>query len=173
MSTVPGVPAPTEYAPYYGAYIRLVTEPDIVAAMAAQNRATGDYLRSLPAAAGDKRYAPGKWSVKEVVGHVIDAERVFAQRALFFARNAGLPLPSYDQEPWTAVAGFGSRTLADLAEELDLVRKSNICFFRPLDRDAWMRTGVGSGNPFTVRALAYIIVGHERHHIGVLRTKYA
>jgi hypothetical protein len=168
----PGRPATAEYAPYYETYIRLVDEEDVIGAMIAQNRATMSYLRALPPSAGDKRYAPGKWSVKEVIGHLIDAERVFTQRALFFARNAGTPLPSYDQETWNPVASFDKRELADLADEFDLVRRSDILFFQGLPADAWLRKGTGSGKEFSVRSLAYIIVGHERHHLGILRTKY-
>jgi hypothetical protein len=140
--------------------------------MERQGESTATFLRPLPEAIGAKRYAPDKWSVKEVIGHVIDAERVFSQRALFFARKSASPLPSYDQEEWTGVAGFERTLLKDLASELGLVRQSNLYLFRQLNDEAWVRRGIASGYEVSVRALAFIIVGHERHHLEILKTRY-
>jgi hypothetical protein len=165
-------PDPSEYYSYYGKYVQLVPENDIVHALALSPNAAVAYVRSLPASAGDKRYAPDKWSIKEVIGHVIDIERVFGQRALFFARKAPGPLPGIEQDDWMKVASFGTRTLADLADEFETVRKSNVHMFRHLDAEAWMRKGIASGREFTVRAVAYIILGHERHHVDILKTRY-
>jgi hypothetical protein len=165
-------PDPSEYYSYYQKYVQLVPENDIVHALAIKPSATLSYLRSLPASAGNKRYAPDKWSIKEVIGHVIDIERVFGARALFFARNALGPLPGIEQDDWMKVISFGNRTLTDLADEFETVRQSHIHMFRHLDADAWVRKGVASEREFTVRAIAYIILGHERHHLDILKTRY-
>jgi hypothetical protein len=165
-------PDASEYVEYYGRYVSLVPESDVVKAMTNQVSQTLAYLRSLPASAGDKRYAPDKWSVKEVVGHVIDIERVFGHRALFFARNVAGPLPGIEQDDWMKVVNFGTRTLEDLADEFETVRKSSLYFFRHLDDDAWVRRGIASEREFTVRAIAYIILGHERHHLEILKARY-
>ncbi len=165
-------PEISEYAPYYGKYIQLVPEEDVLRAMQRQLEETTSFLRTFSEAAGGKRYAPDKWSVKEVVGHMIDAERVFAQRALFFARKCTNPLPSYEQDDWTAAAMFDRIPLADVIAEFDLVRRSNLRLFQGLDNDAWLRRGIASGYEFTVRSLAYIMVGHERHHLEILRSRY-
>ncbi len=165
-------PDPSEYASYYERYVQLVPETDIVHALALTPNATLGYLRSLPPSAGDKRYEPGKWSIKEVIGHVIDIERVFTMRALFFARNTPGSLPGIEQDDWMKVTAFGARTLEDLADEFEAVRRSTIYLFRHLDAEAWMRKGIASDREFTVRALAYIILGHERHHLEILKTRY-
>ena len=165
-------PDSTEYFEYYEKYVKLVPENDIVHAMALQGEQTLSYLRALAANAGDKRYAPDKWSIKEVVGHVIDIERVFGQRALFFARKTPGPLPGIEQDDWMKVATFGNRRLADLADEFESVRRSNLFFFRHLDAEAWMRRGIASEREFTVCGIAYIILGHERHHLEILKTRY-
>ena len=167
-----GRPDPTEYAEYYGRYIGLVPEDDLCAAMAEQTTATLDFLRAIPAGSGDLRYAPGKWSVKEVIGHVIDAERVFAHRAMWFARLDAQPLPGFDQDPWVNAAAFGAQPLDELVSEYEHVRRGNHYFFRHLAPEAWLRRGTASGNEITVRALAYILVGHERYHLDILKTRY-
>ena len=172
MSQRLSLPDSSEYAEYYGKYIQLVPEADIVHAMKLQLKLTLEFLETLPESIGDKRYAPEKWSVKEVVGHIIDVERVFTQRALFFARNSPVALPGMEQDDWMKEAAFGAQRLEDLATEFGLVRQSNVWFFRNLSDVAWMRRGVASNREFTVRAIAYIIVGHERHHLGILKTRY-
>lgn len=166
-------PDATEHAPYYGKYIALVPETDVLGAMETQLRETLSFLRALPENAGTKRYAPGKWTVSEVVGHVIDTERVFFLRALWFARSAPGALPGMEQDDWNAVAGYAGASLADLSLEFELIRRSHILMFRRLGDDAWSRRGIASGVEFTVRALAFMMVGHERHHLSVLRTHYA
>ncbi len=165
-------PDPTEYYSYYEMYVQLVPENDIVHALAVSPNATVAYIRTLPASAGEKRYAPGKWSIKEVVGHIIDMERVFAARALHFARSTPGPLPGVEQEDWMKAASFGSRTLVDLADELEAVRHSHVHLFRHFDADAWVRRGIASEREVSVRALAYIMLGHERHHLEILKTRY-
>lgn len=165
-------PDATEYFEYYEKYVKLVPETDIVHAMALQGEQTLSYLRSLPMTAGDKRYAADKWSVKEVVGHIIDIERVFGYRALFFARKTPGPLPGIEQDDWMKVATFGNRGLTDLSNEFESVRRSSLFLFRHLDAEAWMRRGVASGREFSVRGIAYIILGHERHHLEILKSRY-
>jgi hypothetical protein len=165
-------PDSTEYYEYYEKYVKLVPEPDVLHAMALQGEQTLSYLGSLPLPAGDKRYAPGKWSVKEVVGHVIDIERVFCYRALSFARNTSGPLPGIEQDDWMKVAAFGNRQLSDLADEFESVRRSSLFMFRHLTADAWLKRGIASEREFTVRGIAYIILGHERHHLAILKSLY-
>lgn len=165
-------PDPSEHAPYYGKYISLVPETDVLAAMESQLDATLAFLRSLPPSAGAKRYAPGKWSVCEVVGHIIDTERVFTGRALHFARNAPGALPGMEQDEWNAAARYASVNLHDLATEFEHARRSDILLYRHLPDDAWSARGTASGVEFTVRSLAFMTLGHERHHLDVLRTKY-
>ena len=165
-------PDSTEYFEYYEKYVKLVPENDIVHALALHGEQTLSYLRALPLSAGDKRYAPEKWSVKEVVGHIIDTERVFSYRALSFARNTPGPLPGFEQDDWMKAATFGNRGLADLADEFESVRRSNLYLFRHLDAGSWLKRGIANEREFTVRGIAYVILGHERHHVAILKTRY-
>lgn len=165
-------PDSTEYAPYFEKYISLVREEEIVVTLGKQIEGTLSLIRGLSEAQGDHCYAPGKWSVKEVIGHLIDAERIFTYRAMRFARNDATPLPGFDEDAFVANAGFGSRPLADLAEEFEYTRKSNVYLFKNLDGDASLRRGLSNNNELSVRAIAYIIAGHELHHVGVLRARY-
>jgi uncharacterized damage-inducible protein DinB len=135
-------------------------------------RETQSLLRSIAPAMATHRYAPGKWTVNEVIGHVIDAERIFATRALRFARGDQQPLPGFEQDDYVRAAKSDGYPLAELASELDVLRQATIFFFRHLDEEAWMRKGIASGAEVTVRALAYIIAGHELHHRQLLRTRY-
>jgi len=165
-------PDPTEYMPYFGKYIALVEGDDIIAALSNQLDVTLARLRPLSESQGELRYAPGKWSIKEVIGHLIDAERIFAYRALRFARNDQSALPGFDENNYVANSNFGERRLADLAEEYEFVRKSNIYLFRHLGEEVWLRRGKANDNEISVRALAYCIAGHERHHLGIIRERY-
>ena len=165
-------PDKTEFAPYYGRYIDKVPDGPIVDVLASGMNETLALLRSIPEARADHRYAPGKWSIKEVVGHVIDGERVFAYRALRFARRDETPLASFEQDDYVAAGNFGARTLSDLADELETVRRATIHLFRHFDETQISRRGTAADNPVSVRALAYIIAGHEAHHRGVLREHY-
>ena len=165
-------PDSKEYAPYFEKYISLVPEGEIVVTLGKQIESTLSLIRGLSAAQGDLRYAPGKWSVKEVIGHLIDAERIFAYRALRFARRDATPLPGFDENSFVDNAGFGARSLADLAEEFEHTRKSNLYLFKSLDADSSLRLGTASDNKISVRAIAYIIAGHELHHLGILRSRY-
>ncbi len=165
-------PEDSEYAPYYGNYVSLVPPGDVLRILEDQVRDTGALLRAITGDRAGYRYAPGKWSTKDVVGHVIDTERIFAYRALRFARADITPLPGYEQDDYVANGGFDQRGLADLAAELEHLRRANLLMFGGLDSSALLRRGLANGVEFTVRSLIYIIAGHERHHVRVLRERY-
>ena len=129
-------------------------------------------MRSIPESQAGFRYAADKWSIKELVGHLIDTERIFSYRALRFARNDKTPLPGYEQDDYIRHASFDDCSLSELAAELESVRQSTLFLFKHLDEEAWMRRGVASESEVSVRALAYIIAGHELHHRRVLRDRY-
>lgn len=162
----------TDYAPYYGKYIDLVPEGDILTTLDRQMDNTLALLKSISETQADFRYSPGKWSIKEIIGHLIDAERIFGYRALRFARNDQTPLSGFEQDDYVVEGGFGERSLSDLASEYEHVRRANICLLRGLRSEAWDRRGTASDNQISVRALAYIIAGHELHHMQIIRTKY-
>lgn len=165
-------PEPTEFRAYYARYIEQVASGDILTTLAKQMEATQTLLRGLPPTIATHSYAPGKWTVNEVVGHVLDAERIFSSRALRFARNDPQPLPGFEQDDYVKNSTFNYYPLSELASELASVRQSTIGLFKHLDDDAWLRRGVASDAEVTVRALAYIIAGHELHHRHILGTKY-
>lgn len=165
------LPAADEYAPYYGKYVALVG-PDVLAALESQARSTAALLAATPESKGGFRYAEGKWSVKEVIGHVADAERVFAYRMLRFGRADQTALPGFDENTWMPFTNFDRRTLADMAAELAAVRAATLALVRSLDEESLGRRGVASNNPVSVRGLAAIIAGHEAHHVKILRERY-
>lgn len=165
-------PEATEYAPYYERYVSLVPGGDILATLAEQMDTTQRTLRSIDEERAAYRYAPEKWSIKELVGHVIDAERIFAYRALRFARNDQTELSGFEQDDYIRHAGFDKYRLEELVREFELVRGSNLLMLKHLDAEAWQRRGVASGAEVSVRALAFIIAGHERHHMEILRARY-
>lgn len=165
-------PEPTEYASYYGGYVSLVPSGDIVETLASQLATVREQLASIDESKGSYRYAPGKWSIKELLGHIIDAERVFSFRALAFARGDEQPIPGMEQDTYVAGGQFDDVPLRDLAEQFDHLRAANVLLFKGLPDAAWTRTGTASGNSVSVRALAHIIAGHAAHHMNVLREKY-
>lgn len=165
-------PEKSEFLPYYERYIALVPEGDVVANLVTQMNETQELLRSLPASVATYRYAPDKWSVNEVVGHLIDSERQFAFRALRFARNDASPVPGFEQDDYVRNANFDGHPLADLASELEAVRQSTVFLFRHMDDAAWKRRGIANNAEVSVRALAYIIAGHELHHRAILSARY-
>jgi hypothetical protein len=167
-----GRPQTTEAAPYYFTYIDLVKGEDALAAIENQLEDTLAFFSGITEATSLHRYQPEKWSIRQVLNHVTDTERAFAFRALWFARGFDAPLPGYDQDIAASGAGADGCSWASLVEEFRRVRLSTISLFRNLPPDAWMRSGIASGNPFTVRALAFIIAGHVIHHVGVLRDRY-
>ena len=165
-------PEPTEHAPYYSLYIDKIREGDILKTLAQQNAQTLQLLESIGEEKANFRYAPDKWSVKQVLGHVIDVERVFAYRALAFARNDPAKLPSMEQNDYAAGANFERRPLGRILAEFAAVRAANLALFESFDAEIAMRRGTASGYEFSVRAIPYIIAGHELHHVGVLRERY-
>jgi hypothetical protein len=165
-------PESDEYAPYYKTYVSLVPEDDIVVTLEKQLQETSALLKARSEADGDLRYAPGKWSVKELLGHLTDSERVFAYRVLRIARNDKTPLAGFEQNDYVQYGSFGQRSLADLIEEYISVRKATLSLLRGLDEAAWVRRGVANKNEVSVRAIAYIIAGHELHHKKILQEKY-
>jgi hypothetical protein len=165
-------PDASEYAPYYARYISLVKADDILAALSEQAQETRSLFSGFNDADEDYRYAPEKWSVKEVLGHVIDTERIFAYRALRIARNDRTPLPGFEQDDYVRNGDFGKQRLAALIEEFAWVRRSSLMLFRQFSPEAWMRVGIADQKEISVRAIAYIIAGHELHHRQVLKEKY-
>ena len=165
-------PAPDEYAPYYGRYIALVPDGPIVETLREQITETTALLSALPDAKAEHRYEPGKWSLKEVIGHVIDGERIFSYRALRFARRDETPLPGFEQDDYVPAGAFGRRTIRSLLDEFRVVREATVHLFQNLDEEALSRSGIASENRMSVRALAWVIAGHERHHRGVIRERY-
>lgn len=165
-------PEANEYAPDFGRYISLVPAGDVVATLSRQLEETLATLRGIGEEQADSRYAEGKWSIKELVGHVIDGERIFAYRALRFARNDQTPLPGFEQDDYINNARFGDYQLSELIEEFEHVRKATLSLFRHLDAGAWSRQGSANDALVSVRALAYIIAGHEAHHMNILRERY-
>lgn len=171
-ATAPAKPQANEYAEYYGKYVSLVPEGDVVDTLSTQLGETLALLRSIPESRAGHAYEPGKWSIRQLVGHVIDGERIFAYRALAIARGDRASLPGMEQDEYMEHANFDARTLESLCEEFEHLRRANVLMMRNFDAEAWARRGVASDNEVTVLALAYVIVGHELHHVGVLRARY-
>ena len=173
MTTAPRArPQSNEFAEYYGRYIAQAPEGDPVAQLREEGAALDGVLRRVPESRGGHRYAEGKWSVREVIGHLIDAERIFAYRALRIARGDATALPGFEENDYVRTSGSELRTVADLADELRAVRDTTVRLFRSLPDEAWSRRGVASGHEVTVRALAWIILGHALHHARGLRANY-
>lgn len=170
----PMIPRPdaSEYLAYYGKYIEKVPDGDLLQTLREQLDETLALVRGLPEEQGGHAYAPGKWSIRGVIQHVIDAERIFAYRALRISRGDRTPLASFDENAYAHIANADARTLADLADELEHVRLGNLALFRGLSDEALARRGTASDAEVSVRALAWIIAGHERHHVGLLRERY-
>lgn len=163
-------PEPGEYSPFYAGYVSSVPAGDLIAILErAESRAL---LGGLSDEAARKRYAPGKWSVKEVVGHIADTERVMAYRALRFGRGDPTPLAGFEQEDFVRGASWDDIPLAALLDDLELVRGATVSLLRGFSGTALARQGTASNSPVTVRALAAIIAGHERHHLRILRERY-
>jgi hypothetical protein len=165
-------PAPSEYAQFYHGYVSAVPDGDLIELLASQKRETAALLKGIDETKSRHRYAPGKWTIREVVGHLADAERVFTYRALRFARGDATPLASFDENAWAEASNAGSRSLADLASDLAVVRAATLGLLGGFSDAEFARSGIASGKPVTVRALAYITAGHERHHVRVLHERY-
>lgn len=165
-------PQPGEHDPYYSRYISLVPDNDILDTLRTQIADTQALLGRLGEDKGSFRYAPDKWTTKEVVGHLSDTERVFAYRALRIARNDQTPIEGFEQDDYVRFGPFAGRPLAELVEEYGAVRQSSLCLFRALDEQAWSRRGIANNAAVSVRAIAFIMAGHELHHRRILKEKY-
>ena len=165
-------PAPGEYAPFHATYVAAVPDGDVLALLKKQNGETTRLLSRIGEKKSRHRYAPGKWSIREVIGHLIDAERVFTYRALTFARADHTALPGFDENMWASASNADARTLKSLLEELKAVRLATVALFGSFTEEQIARTGIASGHTVSVRGLLYVTAGHERHHFKILRERY-
>lgn len=165
-------PEPTEYADFYANYISQVPGSDAVGVLEAQRVQMLQLFAGRSERDGSFRYAPGKWTVKEVLGHITDAERIFTYRALRIGRGDQTPLPTFEQDDFVRNGEFGKRTLSGLVEEFAAVRGASLALFRSFQEEAWPRRGVASQKEVTVRALAFITAGHQIHHRTILEERY-
>ncbi|MCL6099132.1 MAG: DinB family protein [Bacteroidetes bacterium] len=165
-------PDQSEYAPYYQQYIKDVPQIDILEYLNQQLDETVKLFSGVSEEKASFRYAPDKWSVKEVLGHILDSERIFAYRALCISRDEKNSLPGFDQNIYTANANFDKLKLTDIVEEFVALRKSNLKMFGNFSEEMWTRKGTANKNEVTVRAVAYILAGHALHHINVVREQY-
>ena len=167
-----GRPDASEYAPFHAGYVAMVPQGDVLALLKKQGSETLRLLGRVNEKKSRHRYAPGKWTIREVVGHVIDAERVFTYRALTFARADKGPLPGFDENGWAAGSNADSRTLKSLRDELDSLRGTTLALFKGFGPAELARSGIASGHPVSVRGLLYVTAGHERHHVKILKERY-
>lgn len=165
-------PQAGEFNPYYSQYIDLVPEGDILGGLETQFSETFAMLKAIPESRAGFRYAEGKWSVKELLGHLSDAERIFVYRALCVARGDAQSLPGFEEDDYVRGAAFDTRSFASIVSEFETVRAATLSFFRNLSDDGWKRQGTANGSAVSVRAIAYILAGHERHHRQVLKDRY-
>lgn len=165
-------PAVIEYPQYYESYIKVVKENDLLDALRNNLEAFNQLISDIPLDKGDYRYADGKWTVKEVLIHIADAERIFAYRALCFARNDKTELPGFDEEAYMPYANAAKRTIFSIEDEFESLRNANIALFKSFDEEALNRKGMANRNMISVRALGFIIAGHANHHIKILRERY-
>lgn len=172
MAVIVSRPRPGDHAPYYARYVERVPDGNVVDLLEQQGRETIALLRRVDDARSRHRYAPDKWSVRQVVGHLSDTERVFAYRALTFARGDTAALPGMDQDAWVPASNADERAIADLVAEFSAVRAASVALLRGFGPAEFARAGTASNNHVTVGALAYIMAGHELHHVGILREQY-
>jgi hypothetical protein len=165
-------PASNEHAEYFGNYIGQVPDGDLLQTLERHGREFAEFLKAIPESKADFAYGPGKWTIKEVIGHISDGERVFAYRAMRIARGDTIPLPGFDENAWVPLSGAKDRTLADLVEEFQTVRAASLSLFRHLSPEAIARRGTASNREITVRAIAWIVAGHAMHHQKILRERY-
>lgn len=165
-------PDATEYAPYYGKYTSLVPEGELLATMTEQFERTLATLRNISETQSLTRYEPGKWSIKEVVGHMVDTERIMSYRALRIARGDETPLPGFEQDDYVRVVNSDARPFAEIVDEFQKVRQATLALFRSFEEAALRRRGTASNFAVSALALTYIVAGHEKHHMNVLQTKY-
>lgn len=166
-------PEPSEYDPYYERYIALVSEGDILDTLASQPTKLADLFKGVPDESGDFRYAEGKWSLKEVLGHLIDGERIFAYRLLRISRADDTPIEGFEQDGYIEHAHSNGRSFSDLLEEFALLRRANLIYFNNMRDDAWIRVGTANNSKISARALIYIMAGHIEHHLSILKDRYS
>lgn len=167
-----GRPGASEFDPYYGRYVARIESDDVLDVLARQLPQMHQLLGDLDPESARYRYAPEKWTVKQVLGHVLDSERIFATRALCVARGESQALPGFDENAYAAASASDARSLGGLLGEFDHLRRSNLSLFEGLDDEAWQRVGHANGSPISVRAIAWIMAGHADHHVSVLRERY-
>jgi hypothetical protein len=165
-------PEKTEYDPYYERYISLVADSDIIGTLGAQSTHLQDIFIGVTEEKGEFRYAEDKWSIKELLGHLIDGERMFAYRLFRISRGDETPIEGFEQDGYIENAHSNERSFADLLEEFSLLRRANMIFFKNLDEAAWSRMGTANNVKISVRALVYIMAGHIEHHLAILRERY-
>src|SRR5438552_7620263 len=165
-------PETSEYDPYYERYISLVADSDIIGVLGAQPTRLQDIFTAMPEDKGGFRYADGKWSIKELLGHVIDGERMFAYRTFRISRGDETPIEGFEQDGYIENAHSNDRSFADLLDEFSLLRRANMIFFKNLADDAWLRVGTANNVKVSVRALVYIMAGHIEHHLEILKDRY-
>jgi len=165
-------PQPDEYAGFFSRYIDRVPDGDIVAQLESQGNATEKLLASIGEEKASYRYAPDKWSIKQVVGHMTDAERVFSYRLVAIARGEQQSLPGFEENDYVDNGNFDAHSLSELVEGFATTRRATVALVRSLDDEAWQRRGVANNNPISARAIAWVTAGHERHHLNVLRERY-
>ncbi len=165
-------PEKGEFAPYYLGYVNLVPKGDIVEILEEQKKDLILQLKNVSEEQGAFRYLPDKWSVKEVIGHMIDTERIMAYRLLCIARGETVSLPGFDEKQYASQAAFNQQTIEELLEHFSVVRQSTVLLLKSLDPESWLKKGSANGSNMTVRALAFIIAGHERHHLQIIQDRY-
>ncbi|MBJ7929285.1 damage-inducible protein DinB [Bacillus toyonensis] len=165
-------PGTNEYNPYYSTYIKLVPDGDIIHILEQQMKETNLLLKDISDSEGHFRYAPNKWSIKEVIGHIADTERIMAYRLVSIARGETAELPGYNDDMYVLRAAFDKQSMQDLLTNLTVVRQSTVHLLKSLDTDAWLQRGIANNSEVTVRALANIIAGHELHHRQIIKVRY-
>jgi hypothetical protein len=165
-------PQNTEYAPFFAGYVSLVPESDVLAVLESQPAGLAQLASLVPSDREGFRYAEGKWTIREVFGHLIDAERVFSYRAFCISRGEQLSLPGFDENVYIRHSHYDRQRLGELVAEFAALREASLTFFRQLDDHDWERLGTANDNPASVRGLSFVMAGHVRHHIGVLRERY-
>ncbi len=165
-------PNPGDYDPYFERYIKLVEDDNIIKILYEQNKTTREKIKSISDYKGNYRYADGKWTIKEVVGHILDSERILAYRALSLARGEKKSLPGFDHNDYVREGNFNRRELLELSFEFKLLRESNLLMFKNFSEEMLCKKGLANEASVTVLALLYIIAGHEKHHLNVLEEKY-
>ncbi len=164
-------PEPTEYAPYYANYVALVPKGDILEILQSQLHETVKTLRSVPDSQAGVLHPPYTWTIRQVVGHLTDSERIFAYRALRIGRGDSTPLPGFDENVFAKTGGFNGIAMQDMTADFEIARRCTCSLFQHMPHDAWNRLGQANGKTVSVRALAWIVAGHTQHHLAIVRKR--